>query len=71
MTSSKNLDTVLQAGAADYIRKPVEPIELTARINSSLNIAKAFKEIKQINEELSHAKVNVEESDKHYRRLLA
>ncbi len=64
MTSSKNLDTALQAGAVDYIRKPVEPIELTARINSALNMASAFKEIKNRNEQIELQKLNIEQKNK-------
>ena len=33
MTKSDNLNTALQAGAVDFIRKPVDKIELIARVN--------------------------------------
>jgi len=52
MTSSENLDTALNAGAVDYIRKPVEAIELIARINSALNLSESIKKIKSQNENL-------------------
>lgn len=52
MTTSQNLDTALEAGASDYIRKPIDAIELTARINAALNLSSAFKKIKSQNEEL-------------------
>lgn len=52
MTTSENLDTALEAGASDYIRKPIDAIELTARINAALNLSSAFKKIKAQNEEL-------------------
>ncbi len=52
MTTSENLDTALEAGAADYIRKPIDAIELTARINAALSLSDAFKRIKAQNEEL-------------------
>ncbi|MCE1188348.1 MAG: hybrid sensor histidine kinase/response regulator [Ignavibacteria bacterium] len=52
MTTSENLDTALAAGACDYIRKPIDPIELTARINSALHLSKAFKKINKQNDEL-------------------
>lgn len=38
MTSSEDLKIALEAGATDYIRKPVDFIELTARINTALSI---------------------------------
>lgn len=34
MTDSESLRTAMQIGAHDFIRKPIEPIELEARINS-------------------------------------
>lgn len=52
MTTSENLDTALEAGACDYIRKPIDPIELTARINSALHLSGAFKKINEQNGEL-------------------
>ncbi len=52
MTSSQNLNAALNAGAIDYIRKPLEPLELIARINSALNLSKSMKKIKLQNEKL-------------------
>ncbi len=46
MTSSENLEMALEAGAVDFIRKPIDSIELTARINSVIKLAKSLKEIK-------------------------
>ena len=37
MLSTTDLDTALTAGAFDYIRKPVEPVELAARTHSAIN----------------------------------
>jgi DNA-binding response OmpR family regulator len=44
MTSSDNLKAALEAGATDYIRKPVDQIELLARINSMLKLSDSVKE---------------------------
>jgi signal transduction histidine kinase len=63
MTSSNNLDAALNAGAVDYIRKPVEPIELTARINSALNMADAFKNIKSRNKQIEKQKLDIEQKN--------
>ena len=52
MTSPENLNTALTAGAVDYIRKPIDPIELLARINSALKLAASYAEIIQKNQEL-------------------
>jgi len=50
MTSSKNLETALQAGAVDYIRKPIDEIELIARTKANLHLADNYTKIKQLNE---------------------
>lgn len=49
MTSSSNLATALAAGADDYIRKPVDPIELTARVFSMLELSSRQKYIMELN----------------------
>jgi DNA-binding response OmpR family regulator len=45
MMSSDDLKTALSVGATDYIRKPVDPVELTARIKSVLKISEYNKKI--------------------------
>ncbi|MFO1251832.1 MAG: diguanylate cyclase [Inhella sp.] len=46
MTSSANLDAALQAGAVDYLRKPVDPVELCARTRSMLQLSTLYRELK-------------------------
>jgi signal transduction histidine kinase len=46
MTAVEHLETALEAGAVDYIRKPIDPIELYARINATLKLSRSYKEIK-------------------------
>ena len=53
MTSSENLNTALNAGAVDYIRKPIDKIELIARTKANLNLAESFQKIKSLNESLT------------------
>lgn len=50
MTSSENLKTALDAGAVDFLRKPIDPIELKARVNSMLILSGYIEEIKRKNE---------------------
>ena len=38
MTSVENLRTALKNGANDYIRKPFDPIEIEARVNSMIRL---------------------------------
>lgn len=52
MTSSENLQTALNAGAIDYIRKPIDEIELIARTRSVLLLAESRKKIIQQNTDL-------------------
>lgn len=44
MTSVKNLKVAFDAGAIDFIRKPVEPIEMLARTRSMLMLADYYKQ---------------------------
>ncbi|MEM7517803.1 MAG: adenylate/guanylate cyclase domain-containing response regulator, partial [Planctomycetota bacterium] len=46
MTSSSNLSTAMDAGAVDYIRKPVDQLELLARVSSMLKLRDSYKIIK-------------------------
>ena len=43
MTSSQNLKTALDAGAVDYVRKPIDKVELTARVRSMLSLYDSLK----------------------------
>jgi len=52
MTSSEHLQTALTAGAVDYIRKPVDTIELQARTRTMLQLGSVLKRIRKQNEEL-------------------
>lgn len=44
MTSIQNLKEALDAGAIDFIRKPVDAVELIARTNSMLMLADSYKQ---------------------------
>jgi len=52
MLTSQNLKAALDAGAIDYIRKPVDPIELEARVQSTLKLSESYKEIRHQADEL-------------------
>jgi len=47
MTTSENLNTALMAGAVDYIRKPIDKIELLARVKSMLMLSDSRKVLKE------------------------
>jgi len=53
MMDTNDLKTALEAGAFDYIRKPIDKIELCARINSALKFSKLHQlDIERKNNEL-------------------
>lgn len=45
MLTTEHLQMALNAGAVDYIRKPIDPTELIARTKSALLLANYYKEI--------------------------
>lgn len=51
MTSTGNLVKALEEGATDFIRKPTEPIELIARIQSALKLHLEFSTRLQLEQE--------------------
>ncbi|MCK5538403.1 MAG: response regulator [Bacteroidales bacterium] len=60
MTSSENLKVALDAGAIDFIRKPIDEIELVARTKSMLMLASYYNNtIKLKNQELTSTAINL------------
>ena len=51
MTQSAHLEEAFKAGAVDFIRKPIDELELIARVNSIMQLSDSFWEIKTL---LSH-----------------
>lgn len=52
MTDSENLKTAFDAGAVDFIRKPIDKIELISRVNSMIRLSESYQTIKKQREEL-------------------
>jgi len=52
MLTSENLKTALEAGAVDYIRKPIDKIELLARVNSAIMLFEEMKKNIELETEL-------------------
>ncbi len=50
MTTSEHLESALHVGAVDYIRKPIDKIELLARTRANLHLAEKYNEVKNLNE---------------------
>lgn len=60
LTSTDNMKMALEAGAIDYIRKPVDPIELIARVRSVLTLASTFRMLREKSEQLAYEKQRAE-----------
>ena len=60
MTDSNSLETAFNAGAWDYIRKPVDEVELRARLRSVLELAHSIKTIRKQNKKLQEQKDEIE-----------
>ena len=52
MIDSAHLSKALRAGAVDYLRKPIDALELTSRVTNMLSISQAYARIKHQNIEL-------------------
>lgn len=60
MVTTGNLKMALDAGAIDYIRKPIDPVELIARTNSALLLTNYYNQIvKQKDEELTESSLHL------------
>jgi len=78
MLTAENLEIALAAGAHDYLRSPVDPLELTARVNAALKLSQChLQEIKEkdrqlMDKTLIHVKNNEFNSDliRHLQPLL-
>jgi response regulator RpfG family c-di-GMP phosphodiesterase len=47
--SPENLEIALTSGATDFVRKPLEPVALIARVNSVISISGYIKQIQNQN----------------------
>ncbi len=69
MLTAENLEIALSAGAHDYLRSPVDPLELTARVSAALKLSQChLQEIKEKDRQLMektliHVKHNEFSSD--------
>lgn len=76
MTTSENLRTALEAGCVDYLRKPIDPVELRARVRAALELADSTREIRRqrealldLNRRLAAANAGLEEKNRELSRL--
>ena len=65
MLTTVNLQIALDSGAVDYIRKPIEPIELIARVNSAMLLSDYYNQLmKQKDEELTKSALHLIRRDR-------
>ncbi|MCB2194386.1 MAG: response regulator [Bacteroidetes bacterium] len=55
-TSSQDIKTAFESGVVDFIRKPIDKIELAARVNSMLKLSESYQTIKEQKEEIEAEK---------------
>lgn len=60
-TTTENLKAALDAGAFDYIRKPIQKVELWARVSSVLSLMRSYRTIKYQNQEIERKNKLIEE----------
>ncbi len=66
MLSTEHLKTALDAGAIDYVRKPIEAVELIARTKAALLIATYYKKlIMQRSQELTESTLQLIKNQKY------
>ncbi len=71
MTTTENLATALDAGALDFIRKPIDKLELISRTRAMLKLAITYKEmISHKNRELASLAMNVFRNNEFNRKLI-
>lgn len=58
MLSSENLKDAFEAGATDFILKPVRKNEFTARVNAALKLSESYKTIKNLKSVIKDLKEN-------------
>ncbi|MEM6300087.1 MAG: response regulator, partial [Bacteroidota bacterium] len=51
-TSSEHLEKAMKSGAMDYVRKPIDTVELLARVSSALKIVNSYRQIQAQKEEI-------------------
>ncbi|EAY30823.1 response regulator [Microscilla marina] len=70
MTSPKDLKTALTSGAIDYVRKPIDEVELLARVNVALRLAAAYAEVKLAKEQQQRQLATLTLQSNHKDKLL-
>ncbi len=54
--SSENLKTAFESGVVDFVRKPIDKMELMSRVNSMLKLSESYQTIKKQKEQIETEK---------------
>lgn len=65
-TNSTNLHEALSLGAVDFVKKPIDEIELEARVNSAIKIYDYFKESRRLTKEIYSKEIEITEAKAQY-----
>jgi CheY-like chemotaxis protein/DNA-binding CsgD family transcriptional regulator len=71
MISTEDLNMALSAGAVDFIRKPIDKIELIARTTSALRLSNSIKHIKNQNLKIEQQLELLNASEQRYQLIAA
>jgi len=70
MTSTKHLEIAFTTGVTDFIRKPIDKIELVSRVRSMLLLSDSHKETVELkNRDLANAALHIVQNNEFYAKL--
>jgi signal transduction histidine kinase len=69
--SLAEIENALQAGAIDYLRKPIDQMELLARVNAGLKLSRLYQAIKRSEQALQRQRAQLDELLREQNHLLA
>ena len=61
-TQSTNLQTALSLGAIDFLKKPIDEIELEARVASAIKLHDYHKNVQKMQQEIHDKEMQIEQS---------
>lgn len=68
-STSEHLKLAIETGAVDFLKKPIDPIELVTRVRSVVKISQAYMQIKVQNAEITEQKEQITASINYARRM--
>ncbi|TAE18391.1 MAG: fused response regulator/phosphatase [Bacteroidetes bacterium] len=69
MSGSQDLKTAMEAGAVDFIRKPIDKLELTARVQSMLKLSMAYRKLEESHQTIARQHHNIVSSVRYAHKI--